>query len=92
MEDASAPDCSISGALGARHVRCHLSGMTDAIRPPAHPPETTEGWYVFHQVLRYVRPAVRALASDALRDAERALESLAAPECGGWSAVVPLIG
>ena len=66
--------------------------MTDAIRPPAHPPETTEGWYVFHQVLRVNRDALRALTRDSLRDAERALAALATPAAGGWSAVVPLIG
>ncbi|MFL5606666.1 MAG: hydrogen peroxide-dependent heme synthase [Gemmatimonadaceae bacterium] len=74
--------------------------MTDAIpsngeRPRAHPPETTEGWYVFHQMLAWDRPALRAIASGRFperRAAEATLTALAEPEGGGWSAVVPLIG
>jgi chlorite dismutase len=66
--------------------------MTDASRPKAHPPETTEGWYVLHQIFRYDRASLRALAGSAREDAERELNSLAAPDVGGWSAVVPLIG
>src|SRR6059058_5290588 len=65
-------------------------------RPRAHPPETTEGWYAFHQILTLDRAALRALPSDArarLRDeADGALNALATPAEGGWSAVVPLIG
>src|SRR5438309_4534857 len=65
-------------------------------RPRAHPPETTEGWFAFHQILTIDRAALRALPSDArarLRDeAEGALSALARPIEGGWSAVVPLIG
>lgn len=62
----------------------------------AHPPETTEGWYVFHQILAWDRPALRRLA-DAERSAIVAraadrLEELARPAEGGWSTVVPLIG
>jgi len=67
-----------------------------ADRARAHPPETTEGWYAFHQVLTLDRSALRALAGDIrtrVRDeAVRTLESIAAPEGGGWSAVVPLVG
>ena len=62
----------------------------------AHPPETTEGWYAFHQILSFDRRALRALGRDErtrLRvDAETALDAAAAPASGGWSAVVPLIG
>jgi len=65
-------------------------------RTRAHPPETTEGWYAFHQILTVDRAALRALPRDArarLRDeAEAALNALAKPSEGGWSAVVPLIG
>ena len=75
--------------------------MTDttyasSLRPRAHPPETTEGWYVLHQVFSWNRAALRAIPADqrvSLRQhAERVLASLAAPPAGGWSAVVPLIG
>lgn len=70
--------------------------MTSAHRPHAHPPETTEGWYVFHQVLRWNRAALRELRSTSLAsaraEAERALATLASPDGGGWSAVVPLVG
>jgi chlorite dismutase len=65
-------------------------------RPRAHPPETAEGWYAFHQILSWDRPALRALAPEAgaslRREAERTLDTLVAPSEGGWSAVVPLIG
>ena len=64
-------------------------------RPRAHPPETTEGWYVFHQILAWDRPALRALTGDRAamrRQARETLDSLSEPEGGGWSAVVPLIG
>lgn len=72
--------------------------MTDAdhIRAPAHPPETTEGWYVFHQLLAWDRPAMRTLSAHArgeLRsEATATLDRLATPAEGGWTAVVPLIG
>src|SRR4051812_22149182 len=36
----------LGGPCGARH----LSRMNDATAQRAHPPETTEGWYVLHQV------------------------------------------
>jgi len=62
----------------------------------AHPPETTEGWYAFHQILAFDRAALRVLWRDErtrLRvDAEAALDAAATPSKGGWSAVVPLIG
>ncbi len=70
--------------------------MNSAPRPRAHPPETTEGWYVFHQVLRWNRTALRDLRSASLSparaEAERTLMALASPKAGGWSAVVPLMG
>jgi peroxiredoxin len=65
-------------------------------RPPALPPETTEGWYAFHQILAWDRPALRAIPAESLpalrQQAERVLTALATPASGGWSAVVPLIG
>ena len=64
--------------------------------PRAHPPETAEGWYAFHQILSFDRPALRALGRDERTrlcvDAETALDAATRPEGGGWSAVVPLIG
>lgn len=70
--------------------------MTDAPSPQAHPPETTEGWYAFHQVLAWDRPALRAIPAGELPSVQqRAIEKLdamAAPAGGGWTAVVPLIG
>jgi peroxiredoxin len=71
--------------------------MTDTTETArAHPPETTEGWYVLHQVFTADRAALRALSDEkrlALREqAERALTAQATPPSGGWSAVVPLIG
>ena len=66
------------------------------MRARAHPPETTEGWYVLHQVMAWDRHAVRELRAgefSSLRAAaERVLGELASPAAGGWSAVVPLIG
>lgn len=62
----------------------------------AHPPETTEGWYAFHQILSVDRAALRVLPdatrAEMLRSAEAALSEIALPDGGGWSAVVPLIG
>jgi chlorite dismutase len=76
--------------------------MTDATtnsqteRPRAHPPETTEGWYAFHQILAVDRAALRAIDRDARErlhtEAITALEAAAKPAGGGWSAVVPLVG
>jgi len=67
-----------------------------ADRVRAHPPETTEGWYAFHQVLSLDRAGLRALGDDARarvrEEGERVLEGIAKPEGGGWSAVVPLVG
>jgi len=67
-----------------------------AERPRAHPPETTEGWYAFHQILAFDRAALRTVDRDErarLRlEAETALDAAAAPATGGWSAVVPLVG
>lgn len=65
-------------------------------RPRAHPPETTEGWYVFHQILSWDRAARRAIPAGELPNmVHRATETLAAletPAGGGWSGVFPLIG
>ena len=70
--------------------------MTDATAPRALPPETTEGWYVLHQVLAYDRPVLRGMLAaplvDVRADASAALEAIAAPTAEGWSAIVPLIG
>jgi len=67
-----------------------------AERPRAHPPETTEGWYAFHQILAFDRPALRGVDDDErarLRlEAETALDAAASPAVGGWSAMVPLVG
>jgi len=73
-----------------------MTGPRPTPAPRAHPPETTEGWYAFHQILSFDRTALRALWRDErtrLRvDAETALDAAATPARGGWSAVVPLIG
>jgi hydrogen peroxide-dependent heme synthase len=70
------------------------SGSTAPAR--AHPPETTEGWYAFHQILALDRAALRALAPDERTrigiEAATALDAASAPPAGGWSAVVPLVG
>jgi peroxiredoxin len=69
---------------------------SNADRPRAHPPETTEGWYVFHQILSWDRAALRARSQKELatlrEEAELTLNAMAAPEPGGWSAAVSLIG
>jgi len=50
-----------------------------AERPHAHPPETTEGWYAFHQILALDRAALRGIAQhDRARiriEAESALDA-----------------
>jgi hydrogen peroxide-dependent heme synthase len=62
----------------------------------AYPAETVEGWYALHQMFAVDRPALRAVGSGQTETDARAaaatLESLATPEGGGWSAVVPLVG
>src|SRR5215216_1549833 len=72
------------------------STAAPADRPRAHPPETTEGWYAFHQILAFDRAALRRIASDdrsrIRTEAEAALDAVTAPAAGGWSAVVPLVG
>ena len=69
---------------------------TPAERPRAHPPETTEGWYAFHQILAFDRAALRGIAAhdrNRIRiEAESALDAASTPAAGGWSAVVPLVG
>ncbi|PYP78848.1 MAG: heme-dependent peroxidase [Gemmatimonadetes bacterium] len=73
-----------------------LATSASAERPRAHPPETTEGWYAFHQILAFDRAALRRIAPDdraRIRvEAESALDAASAPATGGWSAVVPLVG
>src|SRR3954465_15272317 len=70
------------------------TGASAAAR--AHPPETTEGWYAFHQILAFDRAALRALSGDERTrlclDAETALDAAATPGKGGLGAGVPLIG
>jgi chlorite dismutase len=70
--------------------------MTDTDKPRAYPPETTEGWYAFHQVLAWNRPARRAIPAGELPSlqhrAVEKLESMASPAGGGWTGVVPLVG
>ena len=67
--------------------------MTDVSAPRAHPPETTEGWYVLHQVLAYDRPLLRAMLSATQgADARATLDTVISPATDGWSAIVPLIG
>src|SRR3954468_7868643 len=64
--------------------------MTTPLR--AHPPETTEGWYVLHQVFAWDGDSLRqSLRADLRGELERFLEALAAPR-EGWSVLVPLIG
>src|ERR671933_3065962 len=60
------------------------------MEPIAHPPETIEGWYALHQIFA-VTPAARA-ASDARACAAAALQELACPPEGGWSALFQLVG
>ncbi len=70
--------------------------MTEKPSPRAHPPETTEGWYVHHQILAYDRPLQRAMLSvhnaDVRAQATSVLAAVVAPSGDGWSAIVPLIG
>jgi hydrogen peroxide-dependent heme synthase len=65
-------------------------------RPLAYPPETTEGWYTFHQILAWDRAARRAIPVGELPSlqhrATEALRAMETPSSGGWSAVVPLVG
>ncbi|MEO8563737.1 MAG: hydrogen peroxide-dependent heme synthase [bacterium] len=65
-------------------------------RARAHPPETTEGWYAFHQILALDRARLRALSDDARTrvrsEGARALDAVSKPDGEGWSAVVPLVG
>lgn len=65
-------------------------------RPRAYPPETTEGWYAFHQILAWDPAARRAIPAgelpSLLHRSTETLRALEEPTEGGWSAVVPLIG
>ena len=66
----------------------------------AHPPETLEGWYAVHQVLRVARDSVRGMSPEARRamgeSAVRALVELSefggGDDAAGWTAVVQLTG
>lgn len=70
--------------------------MTDTDKPRAYPPETTEGWYAFHQILAWNHPARRAIPvgelPSLLNRAVEKLDAMAAPASGGWTGVFPLIG
>lgn len=63
---------------------------------PARPPLTVEGWYALHQAFCIERKALRALGAGergAMLDAaSAALEEIARPDGGGWSAIVSLVG
>ena len=66
---------------------------TDA---PARPPLTVEGWYALHQAFCIEKKALRALGGGERRTmldaASAALEEIAQPDGGGWSAIVRLVG
>ena len=69
--------------------------MTQPTGLRAHPPETTEGWYVLHQVFSYDRPLLRTMRAAPhadIRAEARELSAVVAPSVDGWSAIVPLIG
>lgn len=53
-------------------------------------PETLEGWYALHQILRV--PAAILTDAVACNAMSRALAELACPADGGWTAAAPLIG
>lgn len=65
-------------------------------RPPAHPPETIEGWYSLHQTFSVDRAALRALGVGRRHELRAclaaALGELAKPEEGGWTGGVTLVG
>jgi hydrogen peroxide-dependent heme synthase len=62
----------------------------------AYPAETVEGWYALHQMLSVDRRILRGMGPERLTSTVRAavamLDTLATPDEGGWSAVVPLVG
>jgi chlorite dismutase len=64
--------------------------------PHVAPAVTLEGWYTHHQLFTIDRTALRVLApaerAEAAVRAVAALQALAAPEGGGWSAPALLIG
>src|SRR5512144_2863958 len=65
-----------------------------AERPRAPPPETTEGWYAFHQILAVDRAGLRARPDDRERmrlEAEQALDAACTPAAVGSRAVVMLV-
>ena len=59
-------------------------------------PETIEGWYALHQIFAVDRAALRAKTDADLetikREAATALNELANPSSGGWTAFAPLVG
>src|SRR2546423_2639993 len=70
--------------------------------PIARPPETLEGWYVLHQILRFkearpdparlARMAKSAAASISPARARSKKSTPAAAAAAGWSCVVRLVG
>jgi peroxiredoxin len=61
--------------------------MTPESPPPAHPPETLEGWFALHQVFS-LKPSDGA-DTDRLRSAAATISE---SRGGGWSALARLIG
>jgi peroxiredoxin len=63
---------------------------------PVLPPETVEGWFALHQLFTVDRVALRARShaerQTLAEEARLVLEGLQAPEEGGWTRVVPLVG
>ena len=70
--------------------------MSTSVSTSAYPPETVEGWYALHQIYRLNAGALRATPAaerSALKArAVEALDALATPVEGGWSAVAELTG
>ena len=66
------------------------------MEPVAYPAESVEGWYALHQMYTVNRALLREVDAHELdtlaRDAAETLESLADPDDGGWTRVVPLTG
>ena len=82
------------GAAAGR--RGGVEGAAPAAGGVAPPALTLDGWYAHHQILSVDRAALRALApatrAEAARGMVAALEALAAPAEGGWTAPVVLVG
>lgn len=62
----------------------------------AEPPETFEGWYALHQILRLNHAMLRASSgaerARTLQTAQAAFDELMAPRDDGWSLLVDLVG